>query len=170
MGIAITLAQYLMERGVPYDVIEHAPTETAYQSATASHIPPDRIAKAVVLEGREGFVLAVLPASRHIQFADLRRELGRYVDIAKEEQIEALFLDCEAGAVPALGGAYGLKVVVDDSLANEPEMYLEGGDHLSLVHMSGAAFRELLADAQHARFTCAARTAGGGGVPHRPVA
>ena len=153
MGIAITLAQYLMERGVAYDVIEHPHTQTASQSAAASRVPLDRIAKAVVLKGGDGFMLAVLPASRHIQFGELRKELGRDVDIAKEEQIETLFVDCKSGAVPALGGAYGLKVIVDDSLANQPEMYLEGGDHSSLVHISGAAFRELLADAQHARFT-----------------
>jgi Ala-tRNA(Pro) deacylase len=156
MGIAITLAQYLTERGVPYDVIEHARTETASQSAAASHVPPDRIAKAVVLEGGAGFMLAVLPASRHIQFEELCKELGRHVDIAKEEQIETLFIDCEAGAVPALGDAYGLKVIVDDSLASQPEMYIEGGDHSSMVHISAAAFGDLFADAQHARFTAPA--------------
>jgi Ala-tRNA(Pro) deacylase len=72
--------------------------------------------------------------------------------MASEEQIETLFLDCEPGAVPALGAAYGLKVIVDDSLANEPEIYLEGGDHASLVHVSGGTFQKLLADARHARF------------------
>jgi Ala-tRNA(Pro) deacylase len=142
MGIAIALARYLAERGVRYNVIEHPHTETAAQSA-----------KAVVLKGGDGFMLAVLPASRHIQFGELRKELGRDVDIANEEQIETLFLDCDAGAVPALGAAYGLKVIVDDSLADQPEIYLEGGDHSSLVQISGAAFRELLADALHARFT-----------------
>jgi len=153
MGITITLAQYLMERGVPYDVIEHPYTETASQSATASAIPPDRIAKAVVLKGGDGFMLAVLPASRHIHFGELRKELGRDVDIAKEEQIETLFVDCESGAVPALGGAYGLTVIVDDSLGSQPEMYFEGGDHCSLVHISGPAFWELLGNARHSRFT-----------------
>jgi len=153
MGIAITLAQYLAERGVPYDVVEHRHTETASQSAEATRIPPDRIAKAVVLKGGDGFLLAVLPASRHIRFVELRNQLGCDVDIANEEQVETLFLDCEAGAVPALGAAYGLNVIVDDSLTNQPDIYLEGGDHLSLVHVSGAMFRELLADARHARFT-----------------
>ena len=153
MGITITLAQYLMERGVSYDVIEHPYTATASQSAAASAIPPDRIAKAVVLKGGDGFMLAVLPASRHIHFGELRQELGRHVDIAKEEQIETLFGDCESGAVPPLGGAYGLNVIVDDSLASQPEMYFEGGDHCSLVHISGPAFWELLADARHGRFT-----------------
>jgi Ala-tRNA(Pro) deacylase len=153
MGIAITLAQYLAERGVPYDLVKHPDTVTASESAKASHISLDRLAKAVVLKGEDGFVLAVLPASSHIQFGELRKQLGADVDLANEEQVETLFLDCEPGAVPALGAAYGLKVIVDDSLANEPEIYLEGGDHASLVHISGRIFQELLADARHARFT-----------------
>ncbi|QWG12062.1 YbaK/EbsC family protein [Bradyrhizobium sediminis] len=153
MGVAITLAQYLAERGVKYDVVEHPHAVTASESAKTSHIPPNRLAKAVVLKGEDGFMLAVLPASAHIQFGRLRKQLGADVDMASEEQIETLFLDCEPGAVPAIGAAYGLKVIVDDSLANEPEIYLEGGDHASLVHISGSAFQKLLADARHARFT-----------------
>jgi Ala-tRNA(Pro) deacylase len=153
MGIAMTLAQYLAERRVEYDVVEHPHAVTASESAKTSHVSLNRLAKAVVLKGEDGFMLAVLPASSHIQFSQLRKQLGADVDMASEEQIETLFLDCEPGAVPALGAAYGLKVIVDDSLANEPEIYLEGGDHASLVHISGSTFRELLADARHTRFT-----------------
>ena len=153
MGIAITLAQYLAQRGVKYDVVEHPHAVTALESAKTSHISLNRLAKAVVLKGKDGFMLAVLPASGHIQFGQLCKQLGADVDMANEEQIETLFLDCEPGAVPALGAAYGLKVIVDDSLANEPEIYLEGGDHASLVHVNGSTFQELLADARHARFT-----------------
>jgi Ala-tRNA(Pro) deacylase len=153
MGIASTLAQYLAERGVEYDVVEHPRAVTASESAKTSHISLNRLAKAVVLKGEDGFMLAVLPASGHIQFGQLRKQLGADVDMASEEQIETLFLDCDPGAVPALGAAYGLKVIVDDSLVNEPEIYLEGGDHASLVHISGSTFQELLADARHARFT-----------------
>ena len=160
MGIAIGLARYLAERGVPYDVIEHPHTETALQSAQASRIPPDRIAKAVVLKGGDGFMLAVLPASRHVQFGELREALGHDMDFANEEQVETLFFDCELGAVPALGAAYGLKVIVDDSLIGQPEIYLEGGDHSSLVHISKASFQELFADARHAQFTGSAEHSG----------
>jgi Ala-tRNA(Pro) deacylase len=152
MGVAITLAQYLAERGVEYDVVEHPHAVTASQSARTGRISLNRLAKAVVLKGEDGFMLAVLPASSHIQFGRLRKQLGADMDMASEEQIETLFLDCEPGAVPALGAAYGLKVIVDDSLANEPEIYLEGGDHASLVHISGSTFQKLLADARHARF------------------
>ena len=152
MGVADTLAQYLAERGIKYDVVKHPHAVTASESAKTSHIPLNRLAKAVVLKGEDGFMLAVLPASGHIQFGQLRKQLGADVDMANEEQIEALFLDCEPGAVPALGAAYGLRVIVDDSLTSEPEIYLEGGEHASLVHISGSTFQRLLADARHARF------------------
>jgi len=153
MGIAIALARYLDERGVKYDVVEHSHTATALESARTSHVSLDRLAKAVVLKGDDGFLVAVLPASGHIQFGQLCKQLGVELDMASEEQIESLFHDCEPGAVPAIGAAYGLRVIVDDSLASEPEIYLEGGDHASLVHVSGSAFRELMAGARHARFT-----------------
>ena len=153
MGIAIALARYLAERGVKYDVVEHSHTATALESARTSHVSLDRLAKAVVLKGDDGFLVAVLPASGHIQFGQLCKQLGVELDMASEEQIESLFYDCEPGAVPALGDAYGLKVIVDDSLASEPEIYLEGGDHASLVHVSGRAFQELMAGARHAHFT-----------------
>mgnify|MGYP005818789143 CR=1 FL=1 len=153
MGIALTLAQYLAERGVKYEVLDHPHTATALESARTSHVSLDCLAKAVVLKGDDGFSLAVLPASGHIQFDQLRKQLGADVDMASEEQIETLFHDCEPGAVPALGPAYGLKVIVDDSLAGKPEIYFEGGDHASLVHVTGRTFRDLLADARHGRFT-----------------
>jgi Ala-tRNA(Pro) deacylase len=116
-------------------------------------VPPDSLAKAVVLKSEPGFMLALVPASRRIQFKQLGLLLGGYVDIANEEQVETLFLDCEPGAVPALGEAYGLDVVVDDSLAQEPDVYFEAGDRASLVHISGTSFRKLMADARHGRFS-----------------
>ena len=153
MGIAITLAQYLVNGGIEYDLVPHPHTETASASAAASQVPADSVAKAVVLKGRDGFMLAVLPASRHIQFDELQRLLGSEVGMANEEQIETLFIDCEPGSVPALGAAYGLNVVVDDSLAQQSEIYFEGGDHANLVHVSGTSFRKLMADSKRGRFT-----------------
>jgi Ala-tRNA(Pro) deacylase len=75
------------------------------------------------------------------------------VDIAGEEQIETLFPDCEPGSIPALGAAYGLGVVVDDSLAQQEDLYFEAGDFADLVHISGASFRKLMEGARHGRFS-----------------
>jgi Ala-tRNA(Pro) deacylase len=153
MGIAITLAQYLLDRDVPYELVPHPHTETARASAAASGLPPERVVKAVVLKGADGFMLALLPASRRIQFDKLRRLLGEEVNIAGEEQVETLFVDCEPGSVPALGEAYGLGVIMDDSLTGQSVVYVEGGDHANLVRMSGTGFQKLMKGARHGRFT-----------------
>lgn len=153
MGIAVTLAQYLLDRNVAYELVPHPHTETASASVAASGVPAESVVKAVVLTGRDGFMVALLPALRHIQFDELRRMLGDDVNMASEEQIETLFLDCQPGSVPAIGAAYGLNVVVDDSLAQQPEVYFEGGDHANLVHVSGTSFRKLMTDSKRGRFT-----------------
>jgi Ala-tRNA(Pro) deacylase len=128
-------------------------TERASASAEASHVPANRVAKAVVLKSDDRFMVAVLPASRYIHFGELRQLLGGHVRMAHEEEFERLFRDCEPGAVPALGSAYGLNVLVDDSLGTESDVYVEGGDHASLIRVSGLAFQRLLADARHGQFT-----------------
>jgi Ala-tRNA(Pro) deacylase len=153
MGIAITLAQHLLDHGVTYELVPHPHTETARASAASSGVPADSVVKAVVLKAEHGFLLALLPASRHIDFSELRSLLGVDVDIAGEEQVEPLFVDCEPGSVPALGAPYGLDVVVDDSLDRHPDLYLEGGDHAHLVHISRASFQELMRHARHGHFT-----------------
>jgi Ala-tRNA(Pro) deacylase len=43
--------------------------------------------------------------------------------------------------------------VVDDSLGQQQDLYLEGGDHAHLVHINGTDFRNLMQGAQHGRFT-----------------
>src|SRR3974377_2035278 len=61
--------------------------------------------------------------------------------------------DCVSGAIPPVGECYGLDTVVDDSIEEQPEVYLEGGDHETLVHMSHAQFASLTATARHGSFS-----------------
>ncbi len=153
MTVAAKLARYLEERGVPCEVRTHPLTPSASRTAEASHISGHAIAKGVVLKDGGGYLLAVLPASHEINFEDLERLLGRKVELASEEEAASLFPDCDIGAVPALGAPYGLDVVVDEHLIGQPEVYIEGGDHASLVHVTGEQFRMLESDARRGRFS-----------------
>ena len=44
-------------------------------------------------------------------------------------------------------------LVMDDSLAHQPEVFFESGDHECLIHMRGEDFMGMLQDAGHARFS-----------------
>jgi Ala-tRNA(Pro) deacylase len=152
MSIAPTLARYL-DQTVAYDVVLHEPTLSAMRTAAACHIPGDCIAKAVVLRSDGGYLLAVLPASHRLNLPELRAQFGNQIDMASESEIDGLFQDCAHGAVPPVGECYGLDVVVDESIDCQPEIYFEGGDHMTLVHMTQSQFAQLNTNARHDRLS-----------------
>lgn len=152
MAIAETLEKYLNERHVSYDLVNHAKTGSSLRSATTAHVPAHRVAKAVILEDDGGYLMAVLPAHRHVHLGTLSKCLGRKLGLATEDETRAIFPDCALGAIPPIGEAYGLPTVVDDELAEEPEIFFESGDHEELVHMKTYDFMQLLPNAQHERF------------------
>lgn len=153
MTIASKLRQYLDGKGVHYDVVTHPRTATTSQSAESAHIPGDRVAKSVVIHHELGYVLAVVPSTNRVELGTLQDLLDKRLGLATEDEVSTLFDDCEAGAIPPVGAAYGVPVVLDDSLNAAPDLYFEGGDHKSLVHVSGDAFRVLTKDARRARFS-----------------
>jgi Ala-tRNA(Pro) deacylase len=153
MSIAPTLKKYLTTKHVAYDVLAHAPTQSALRTAHACHVPGDSLAKAVLLRDEQGYILAVLPASHHIRLGELRQQLGDDIELASEREIVELFDDCARGAIPAIGECYGLDMVVDDDVDAQPEIYFEGGDHATLVHMTHAEFAALTWTARHGNFS-----------------
>jgi len=153
MAIAPKLKEYLERAGLEYRVVEHRETPSASRSAEAAHAPGDRVAKAVLLRDEKGYLLAVLPSTHQVQLEAVGRLLNRRLELASEQQISEAFPDCAVGALPPAGAAYGLEVLLDESLAGQPEVYFEAGDHTRLVGLSGAGFRKLLADARQGRFS-----------------
>lgn len=153
MSTAPTLSRYLTDCGAAYDELTHAPTMSSMRTAEACHVPAQSIAKGVVLQNQGGPVLAVLPASRHLDVTAVESQFPHGLRMASEDEIERLFPDCARGAVPPIGAAYGLATICDDALDDEADVYFEGGDHETLVHMSGPAFRRALAGAHHGRFS-----------------
>jgi len=152
MSIAPTLQKYL-DSNVVYEVIPHEPTQTSARTAQACHVSGDQLAKGIVLRHNGRYLLAVVPASHHIRLAELKAQLGDDVRLAGEQDLKRLFPDCMPGAVPAIGQCYDLDVIVDDSIEQPPDVYIEGGDHATLIHLSQAEFAKLMADARHMRFS-----------------
>ncbi|WP_026332966.1 aminoacyl-tRNA deacylase [Thioalkalivibrio sp. ALE20] len=153
MTISTTLQEFLDERDVNYDVVGHPRADSASRTAEAAHVPGDELTKGVLVEDAGHYMLAVLPATRRLQFGKLHYMLGEHVGLATEEEVRSVFPDCEHGAVPALGTAWGLEVLLDESLAAQDRIYVEGGDHVSLIRLDGPAFRNLLGHCRHGDFS-----------------
>jgi Ala-tRNA(Pro) deacylase len=97
--------------------------------------------------------MAVLPADRQIKLGQLSHLLSRpHLHLADEERVAAIFADCEPGAVPALGMAWGLETIVEEELDDCGVVYIEAGDHEHLVCISHEHFERLMQPARHGRF------------------
>jgi Ala-tRNA(Pro) deacylase len=156
MTIASTVQRYLVGQGIEYAILSHPITGSSSETAQSAHISGNRIVKTVVLrdgDDGDGYLLAVVPASHHLDLDLVRACLGRSVALASEQEIGQLFPDCDLGAIPPLGEAYGLDVVLDDSLAGLDEVCFEGGDHGTLIRVGGQQFREIMSGARHGRFS-----------------
>jgi len=147
MAIADSVLEYLDRTGVDYSVVHHPHAESSMRSAEAAHVSGELIAKGVLLKDAEGYFLAVVPATHHVRIGHLRSQLGRDAETAPEADMPVVFPDCTLGAVPALGAAYQLATVVDESLRGLPEVFFEAGDHEELIRVTGNDFETLMHEA-----------------------
>ena len=153
MTIARKLQSYIDGQGIAYDTVAHNRTATSSQAAQAAHIPGSKLAKSVVVHHETGYVLAVVPSTHRIELSRLQDVIEKRLGLASEDEIGSLFSDCDIGAVPPVGSAYDVPVILDESLGDAKEVYFEGGDHRTLVHVSGADFLNLMKDARVAKFS-----------------
>lgn len=153
MGMSTTLRRYLEDKRAQFDLMPHTHTHCSMETAAAAHIPGERLAKSVILKDEIGYVMAVIPSSRHVAIGDLNRSMGRRLHLADEAELRPLFQDCELGAIPPLGPAYGMKTIMDKCLIDTEDIYFEAGDHEELVHTDMDTFLDLMSEADYAHFS-----------------
>ena len=155
MAIAGRLEKYLREHQVNYKLVTHPHSEHSMETAEKAHVPGDALAKGVLVKDDDGYLLVVLPSDYHIELESLQKLLEQKVEMVDELTLGVVFNDCEVGAVPPIGMAYGLKTIWDpkSSLGALDQVFFEAGDHQNLVRMSGEQFHELMAAAERGKFS-----------------
>ena len=149
MGVAITLKDYLTNHNIDYTELTHEHSATALESASATHVAGDLVVKAVLLSDGTEYLLAALPADRRLEINRLCDFLEQDYELASEDEIADVFSDCEVGAIPPTGEAYGLRTIWDDALSKPDGVYLEAGDHETLIRVGKDDFLRLMGDASH---------------------
>ena len=148
MGISITLREYLDREGVSYDLIEHPRTTSSMRTAEVLHIPGDNLVKTVIVADEYDYLMVVVPATHWIELDTLGRFLHRDFNLVQEQELSEIFTDCEVGSIPPVGVAYGIPVLMDESVNELQDVYFEAGDHSEVVHVSGTDFREIMKTAE----------------------
>lgn len=153
MTIAKKVQTYLDNEGVRYEAVRHSRTNSSSRTAQAAHVPGDNLAKSVVVHHELGYVLAVVPATHRIDLTDLQGLIKFRLGLASEEETAGLFDDCSLGAIPPVGSAYGVPILMDEALADRDEVWFEGGDHRTLIHVTGPDFNRLMKMARRHTFS-----------------
>jgi Ala-tRNA(Pro) deacylase len=148
------VTHYLDEEHIHYGIVPHPHSKSSIGTAISAEIPMHQIAKAVILEDHEGkHIMAIVPADYRVSLSMISEELNRSFKLAKEAEVYQMFTDCDSGAVPPVPNAYYLEAVYDEALCTEQELYLESGDHETLIQINREDFMRLMASYKHSRFS-----------------
>ena len=154
MTSANRVTHYLDSQHIRYGLVSHPHSRSSVGSAISAEVPMHQIAKAVMLEDHEGkHLMAIVPGDYKVSLSKLNDELNRSFKLVKEAKVYQLFTDCDSGAVPPIPNAYHMDAIYDDELAAEPQLFLESGDHETLIQIDREDFQRLMASHKHSRFS-----------------
>lgn len=136
MAVTASVQEFLRRANVAYTVVPHVPAYTAQEEAAVTHVPGRDWAKAVICFADGEPIQAVVPADLVVNLDRLAVLAGaNSIRLAREDELDWLFPDCERGAMPPLGPLYRQAVFVDESLAAVEEILFNGGTHGDAVAM-----------------------------------
>lgn len=139
------LLEYLSENNVDFELHTHPNAYAAQDVAFKSGVPGRLFAKTVMVKLDAQMAMAVLPADSKIDFHLLRETAGAdMISLAIEEDFEAMFPDCELGAMPPFGNLYDMPVYVAGSLIRAETIAFNAGTHTEVLTMPFWEFERLV--------------------------
>jgi Ala-tRNA(Pro) deacylase len=131
------VTELLERRGVPYEIVEHEPTYSAQGEARAAATEPEATAKTGALHDRDGYRLAVIPASERLDLRRARVAFGatHHLRLATEEEMREEFPAFDVGAIPPFTSEH-LPEVVDIALLHHERIVCAGGEHERSVRIA----------------------------------
>lgn len=139
------LKEFLAHNGVKYVTIQHSPPDKAQQIATSAYVVQRNLAKTVMVKLDGKMAMAVLPASEQVDLDLLKTLAGAEIaELAREEEFEGIFPDCEVGTMPPFGNLYDLPVYVARPLADEEEIVFGAGSQTELFSLAYKDFEQLV--------------------------
>jgi Ala-tRNA(Pro) deacylase len=139
------LKDFLDRNEIKYELIHHPTTYTAQLTATSSHVPPEELAKTVMVNRDGQLAMAVVTATKRVDITALHAAtFASSMRLASELEFKQQFPDCDAGAMPPFGNLYGMEVFVDEALTRDPRIAFNAGSHDELVRMAYSDFERLV--------------------------
>ncbi len=125
------LLEWLAREDVEYEMHEHDPAFRAAEVAAAEGVDPLTFAKVVGVSTEDArTVLLVLEATDQVDLDKACRALGTpAVRLLTEHELKAIAPGCPAGTIPAVASLFGLTMLVDHAVRDDPAISFNAGSH-----------------------------------------
>lgn len=134
------IREYLLTRGIPYEIHDHPLAYEMSHVAEVEHVSGTAMAKPVIVLADDRFVMAVVPGHTRIDLEKVRDVMGcDSIRMATEEEFAPAFEDCEPGAEPPVGPLYGMHTIVDMRLTAH-RVTFRSGTHTQTITMDRDAY------------------------------
>jgi Ala-tRNA(Pro) deacylase len=132
------LVALLRAEGVEFRLTHHEPVTTSAEAAAVRGAELRSGAKAMLVKGKAGLVLAVLAADRKVDWKLLAPLVGgKGARFANDEELGAA-TGLSKGAVPPFGRLFGLRTIYDESLLDVETVNFNAGSHTDSIAMRRA--------------------------------
>jgi Ala-tRNA(Pro) deacylase len=139
----MSCVRFLDQHGINYRLYRPDQAFDAQHMAQALHVPGKSVAKTVMASVRGGsrYFVLVVPAPHRIDWNRVSGALGGIdIELADESQIVEHCPDCASGVVPLFGSQYGLQTIVDETVAKQDEIVIQGDTHDEAVRLRFSDF------------------------------
>ncbi len=134
------LVAALTEASVPFVHTHHPPVFTSAEAAAARGTELCSGAKALIVKGRDGFTMAVIPADLTLHSNVLRKHLGsKRMRFATKDEVWSI-TGLTPGSIPPFGSLFGLDTICDIRLAENDRINFNAGSHTESFQMGYEAY------------------------------
>jgi Ala-tRNA(Pro) deacylase len=126
----------LRSEGADFRLTHHDPVTTSAEAAAVRGVELNSGAKAMLVKGKTGMVLAVLSADRKVDWKLLAPFVGgKGARFANDDELREV-TGLTKGAVPPFGRLFGVRTIYDRSLLEVETVNFNAGSNTDSVSMS----------------------------------
>ena len=155
MAAAARVEQFLNRKGLSFELVPVSEDPRGGLDGVVLGDAVDRrqVIRSTALIDVKGVLLVVHPLDSSPDLDAIEARTGRRFQPLTVSQAARLFSDCAPGFVPPFGVAYGVPVLVEDSLCRADRVVMACGSSSRLLAMTGPDFRLAMADADKGHIT-----------------
>ena len=133
------IIEYLQGRGVAFTVLPRPQSDSALDTVRTHAVPPEELARTVVMQYRYGFAMMVIPAGAKLNLSLAQAALDDLdAREATRREIHAQFAGTVGSCVPPLGLYFLAPMWVDPEIANRDQVAFAAGKPSLVIRMSRA--------------------------------